>query len=104
MHWYNQLSLVVTTAPSCRSRARAIGTSSLLQLLTPSARTYTLCPSCNRSIAVCVTSRKVSICVVYWRFNGRAYANVGLDADDDAGERRFEGGEALADFWCAVNL
>jgi hypothetical protein len=41
---YSQLSLVVTTTPSCRSRASAIGTSSLLQLLTPSAMTYTLCP------------------------------------------------------------
>jgi hypothetical protein len=38
-HSYIKLSLVVTMAPSCLSRANAKGTSSLLQLLTPSAMT-----------------------------------------------------------------
>jgi hypothetical protein len=55
IHSYIQLSDVVTTAPSFLSRANAIGTSSLLQLLTPSASTYTLCPSRSRSSVVCVT-------------------------------------------------
>lgn len=55
MHSYNQLSLVVTTAPSLRNRASAMGTSSLLQLDTASAMTYTRCPSFIRSSVVCVT-------------------------------------------------
>lgn len=56
-----KLSLVVTMAPSCRSLANAIGTSSLLQLLTPSAMMYTLCPALSKSMAVCVTQMWLSM-------------------------------------------
>jgi hypothetical protein len=38
-----------------------MGTSSLLQLLTPSATTNTLCPALSRSIVVCVTQMWLSI-------------------------------------------
>lgn len=61
IHSYNQLSLVVTTAPSLASRRNATGTSSALQLLTPSASTYTLCPCASRSSVVCVTQMCASM-------------------------------------------
>lgn len=52
---YIQLSLLVTMAPSLRNLASARGISSALQLLTPSAMTYTLWPAAARSTAVWVT-------------------------------------------------
>ena len=58
---YKKLSLVVTIAPSCLNLASAMGTSSLLQLLTPSAMTYTLCPFLRRSSVVWVTQMWLSI-------------------------------------------
>lgn len=61
MHSYNQLSLVVTTAPACLNLANAIGISCGLQLLTPSAMIYTLCPAASASIVVCVTQMWLSM-------------------------------------------
>ena len=51
----------MTVAPARASRARAMGVSSLLQLLTPSAMMYTLWPALSRSMAVCVTQMWLSM-------------------------------------------
>lgn len=48
-NWKTMLSLVVIWAPAWRIRARANGTSSLLQLETPSATTWTSYPNERRS-------------------------------------------------------
>lgn len=49
--WNARLSLVVTKAPAWRMRARAYGTSSALQLDTPSASTWTSYPASIKSSA-----------------------------------------------------
>src|SRR6266480_4026411 len=61
IHSYNHPSLVVTTTPSALNRSSATLTSSLLQLLTPSANTYALCPPASKSKHVCVTQMCDSI-------------------------------------------
>lgn len=61
IHSYNHPSLVVTTAPSHLSLSNATPRSPSWQLLTPSASTYTLCPSASKSRAVCVTQICVSM-------------------------------------------
>lgn len=58
---YSQLSLEVTTTPSARRRASASGTSSRLQLLTPSASTQTRWPARRASSAVCVMQMWLSM-------------------------------------------
>lgn len=101
-HSYRKLSLVVMTAPSLRSRASAMGTSSLLQLLTPSAMMYTLCPRSSKSSAVCVTLECINLDVDRWSGVEETYADVRFDTDDYASEGRFEGVEAFKDFRRAV--
>lgn len=54
-NWKATLSLVVMYPPLCRIRARAKGISSLLQLETPSAITWTLYPPSIKSRADCKT-------------------------------------------------
>jgi len=53
--------IVLMGAFALANLASAIGTSSRLQLLTPSTQTYTSCPSLSRSSAVCVTQMWLSI-------------------------------------------